>query len=202
MRKKLLRKSTLVFLALTSIICVITLLLPAFLNTTVLAKDAKNFPQKTSIVAVKPSTDNIEQLIDQVNRLPDAKDRRNQAFLIRLKAALHQRNNFSFDHPNNGDEQLYASQNYIANFTKALPHDELGQVDKSAYSAELSAIGTGNFADFEAIPLGSTTKLANPEAAYAFDLEGIDSHGLTIPPAPPSIVPTQPAISRSLTGKR
>ncbi len=185
MRQKfLLRKPKLVFLALASLICVITLVFPTFLNDAVLAKEPKNFLQKTSIIAVKPSTDDLEQLVDQVNRLPDAKDRRNQAFLIRLKAALHQRNNFSFDHPNNGDEQLYASQNYIANFTKALPHDELGQVDKSAYSAELSAIGSGNFADFEAIPLGGTTKLANPEAAYAFDLEGIDSHGLTIPPAP------------------
>ena len=185
MRQKfLLRKPKLVFLALASLICVITLVFPTFLNDAVLAKEPKNFLQKTSIIAVNPSTDNLEQLVNQVNRLPDAKDRREQAFLIRLKAALLERNNFSFNHPNNEDEQLYASQNYIANFTKALPHNELGLVDPSAYSAELSALETGNFADFEAIPLGGTTKLANPQAAYAFDLEGIDSHGLTIPPAP------------------
>ncbi|MBR8833690.1 MAG: hypothetical protein DSM106950_06535 [Stigonema ocellatum SAG 48.90 = DSM 106950] len=183
-KKPLVRKPTLVFLALASIVCTITLLVSPFLNFTVLAKVPKGFPQETSIVAVNPSVDNFEQLVDQVRQLPDTKDRRNQAFLNRLRAALNQRNNFSLDHPNNGDEQLYANQNYLANFTKALPHDALGQVDTSAYTAELSAIKTGNFEDFEAIPLGGTAKLANPESAYAFELEGIDSHGLTIPPAP------------------
>lgn len=181
-KKRLQRLAKLVFLALTSVI-VITLVFAPSLNYTVLAKVSESVLQKKSIVAVK-YTDNIERLVDQVNQLPDPQDRRDRAFLIRLKAALLQRNNFSLNHPNNGDEQLYASENYIANFTKALPHDELGQVDNSAYSVELKAIETGNFADFEAIPLGGTTKLANPETAYAFDHEGIDSHGLTIPPAP------------------
>ncbi|MBW4590336.1 vanadium-dependent haloperoxidase [Aetokthonos hydrillicola Thurmond2011] len=155
-----------------------------FLNYAVFGKEPKDFAQKINIVAVNSNTDNLEHLVNQLNQLPDAKDRRDQAFLIRLKAALLERNNFSFNHPNNGDERVYASQNYIANFTKALPHNELGVVDPSAYSAELKALDTGKFEDFEAIPLGGTTKLANPQAAYAFDLEGIDSHGLTIPPPP------------------
>ena len=114
----------------------------------------------------------------------DDRQRRNQAFLIRVKAALFQWQKFSFKHPDNNDEELYANQNYIGSFTKALPHDAIAQVDSNAYQALLRALQTGRFADFEAIPLGGTAKLTDPQAAYAFELEGIDSHGLTMPAAP------------------
>ena len=36
----------------------------------------------------------------------------------------------------------------------------------------------------EAIPLGGQVKLANPQAAFAFHLEGGELHNLTLPPAP------------------
>ena len=44
---------------------------------------------------------------------------------------------------------------------------------------------SGDPDDFEAIPLGGTTKLVNPQAAYAFELAGPDSHhlGIIAPPA-------------------
>ena len=84
-------------------------------------------------------------------------------------------------HVANGEEQDYP---YIANYSKALPHDALGQVDPAAYQALLRALGTGSPADFEAIPLGLGRRLTSPQAGLAFDLEGPDSHHVAIRPAP------------------
>lgn len=126
----------------------------------------------------------FERLANQAFKELDQTQRLTQAFITRVQAALLQAKKFSFEHPNNGDEHLYANRNYIGNFTKALPHDDIGQVATNAYQALLKALQTGNFNDFEAIPLGGTAKLTDPQIAYAFELEGIDSHGLTVPPAP------------------
>ncbi|MBO0721074.1 MAG: vanadium-dependent haloperoxidase, partial [Blastocatellia bacterium] len=43
---------------------------------------------------------------------------------------------------------------------------------------------SGNPSDFEQIPLGGTTRLANPQGGFAFNLEGIDSHLITAVPPP------------------
>jgi hypothetical protein len=86
-------------------------------------------------------------------------------------------------HPNNGEETLYG--NRIASYSKALPHNALGEVDSKAYKALLSALASGRNSDFESIPLGSGgRRQTNPQAGYAFDLEGADSHHMAIPPAP------------------
>jgi hypothetical protein len=90
---------------------------------------------------------------------------------------------------------------FIASFTKGLPHNEFGEVDTAAYCALLRAVATGDPADFEAVPLGCTLPqcmppdappecrrpsrmLESPQAAFAFDLEGADSHAVTMKPAP------------------
>jgi hypothetical protein len=54
----------------------------------------------------------------------------------------------------------------------------------SAYVALLKALESGKPADFNAIPLGANTKLTNPQAGLAFDMEGPDAHALVQPPAP------------------
>src|SRR5206468_11602061 len=61
---------------------------------------------------------------------------------------------------------------------------ELGEVDPQSYNALLNALTVGRHTAFEAIPLGGRVKLANPQAAYAFELEGADPHqvGLSLPP--------------------
>ncbi len=109
-------------------------------------------------------------------------ERRLQAYRIRQQAALFEFNQPVPVHPNNGDEALYP--NRMGSYTKALPHDALGEVDLNAYSALLTALSTGLREDFEAIPLGLGAKLTNPQAGLAFDLEGPDSHALFQPPAP------------------
>lgn len=108
--------------------------------------------------------------------------RANEAYRIRQDAARLARHRPRVPHPTNGEEELYP--NKIASYSKALPHNSLGEVHVAAYNALLTAMTTGNSAEFEAIPLGGTRKLTNPQAGLAFDLEGPDSHQMSIRPAP------------------
>jgi hypothetical protein len=87
------------------------------------------------------------------------------------------------EHPCNGDEQLYPTK--IGSFSKGLPHNSLGEVDLQAYNQFIKALITGKKDHFESIPLGGDVKLANPQAAYAFDLAGTDCHnlGISVPPS-------------------
>lgn len=113
-----------------------------------------------------------------------AKDRAEQAYKLRKEIA---KRNFELvlpAHPDNGDEAAYASR--LNSYTKGLPHDALGLVRADAYTSLLSALSTGRNADFEAIPLGvpNGIKLRNPQHAYTFQLEGRDTHALTMRAAP------------------
>jgi hypothetical protein len=114
----------------------------------------------------------------------DGAARADQALAVRMSAAHAQRAHPLPDHPINGDEARYAPR-YFANYTKGLPHNQLGEVDPAAYTALLRAMSSGQPADFEAIPLGGKAKLASPQGAFAYVLAGPDSHCLAvaIPPA-------------------
>lgn len=105
-----------------------------------------------------------------------------KAFFIRLKTAWFYKKLPFIPHPCNGDEQRYP--NKIASLSKALPHNNLDEVDLSAYAEYIEALKTGEPQKFEQIPLGGVRKLVNPQAAYAFELVGYDSHQLVIRPAP------------------
>ena len=116
-----------------------------------------------------------------------AEQRRLMALQIRNNAATFQNELPLPDHPSNGDEQAYP--NHIANFSKGLPHNDQGEVDPQAYGKLISALSSGKWDDFEAVPMGcpdavNRLKLTNPESGAAFTLMGADSHHLSIPPAP------------------
>jgi membrane-associated phospholipid phosphatase len=83
----------------------------------------------------------------------------------------------------NGDEQNY--RNFIGNFHKGLPHNDIGEVIPNAYRNLLNALSEGTAAALEKkVTLGGSTKLVNCLAGLAFDAEGTDSHQLKIPPFP------------------
>jgi membrane-associated phospholipid phosphatase len=83
----------------------------------------------------------------------------------------------------NGDEQNY--RNFIGNYHKGLPHNDIGEVIPNAYGDLLNALGEGTAAALEKkVTLGGGTKLVNCLAGRAVDLEGTDSHQLKIPPFP------------------
>lgn len=108
--------------------------------------------------------------------------RRSEAFERRIQSALFQKNLILQGQRCNDDEILYA--NKIGNYTKALPHNLLGEVNLEAYNIWIRTLTTGNPEKFELIPLGGTRKLVNPQASYAYEMVGPDSNHLTIPPAP------------------
>lgn len=112
-----------------------------------------------------------------------AQQRRQEAYRLRVEAALFEKNLPLPGHPCNGDEFLYPDK--IGNYSKALPHNNLGEVDLNAYQALIEALTTGNPGLFELIPLGGVAKLTDPQAAYAYELAGPDSHhlGMIAPPA-------------------
>ncbi|MEO0575524.1 MAG: vanadium-dependent haloperoxidase [Pseudomonadota bacterium] len=128
------------------------------------------------VIAATPGTANAAVIPQQRRR------RRNAAYEVRASAALEQWTQPLPTHPDNGDAESLT--NKIGSFTKGLPHDEYGEVDLRAFRKLRRALKSGNESRFEAIPLGGARKLANPQATYAFSLEGYDSHRTTMPAAP------------------
>lgn len=112
----------------------------------------------------------------------DRQTRAEHALRIRQQAAQAQRKLPTLPQPHNGDEDVYA--NRIGCYSKAMPHDEFGVVEPRAYQALLQAVTTCAHSDYEMIPLGGSVKLANPQAAMAFEMEGSDPHQFALPAAP------------------
>lgn len=105
-----------------------------------------------------------------------------KSYKCRLDAAKMAQKRPLVYHQNNGDEDRYP--NKIGSFTKSLPHNQLGEVDPAAYATLVRARETRDPALFEQIRLGAQRKLTSPQAGLAMDLEGPDSHHVTLPPAP------------------
>jgi hypothetical protein len=113
----------------------------------------------------------------------DLEARRTQALQLRITTARQQLGD-PFPQPApNGDEDRYEVVG-LATFTKALPHNTLGEVDPGAYRALLWALRSGRPADFKRIPLGGRAKLANPEGAFSFELQGPDPWQRPLKPPP------------------
>ncbi|MDV2581502.1 vanadium-dependent haloperoxidase [Alkalibacillus haloalkaliphilus] len=110
--------------------------------------------------------------------------RQEKAYQIKVQVAENHLYTSRSEPTCNSDEQKFA--NKIGNYTKGLPHNKYGEVNIPAYDALKKALNSGLARDFESIPLGSELKLTNPQAAYAYNLVGPDSHQLSIP-APPSV---------------
>lgn len=111
-----------------------------------------------------------------------ASNRYMKAYKCRTAAAKLARERPIVYHVTNGDDTAYA--NKIGSYTKGLPHNQLGEVDQAAYATLARARETQNPALFEQITLGLGRKLTSPQAGLAMDLEGPDSHHVTMPPPP------------------
>lgn len=105
-----------------------------------------------------------------------------QAHQVRVEAADLARDRPLEAQSANGDEERLPGR--VACFTKGLPHDAAGRVDPAAYDVLLQALTSGDPEDFERVPLGGYARLANPQAAWAFDLIGPDASQAVAPPAP------------------
>jgi hypothetical protein len=114
--------------------------------------------------------------------------RQRDAYRVRVDTAREQRDAPQPIQKSNGDEDQLASK--IGNYTKGLPHNQLGEVDPSAYETFYLAMKNGGqLSDIDAVPMGSPVpalqrKFVDPCAGQCFDLQGADSHHLAIPAAP------------------
>jgi membrane-associated phospholipid phosphatase len=106
-----------------------------------------------------------------------------EAYGLRHDAAIFQKEQPLPSHRTNGDDDRYHT--FIGSYSKGLPHNTLGEVDRAAYERLLHAIGTGEPDDFALVPLGGVAKLSDPQACLAFQMDGADSHhlGIRVPPA-------------------
>ncbi len=111
-----------------------------------------------------------------------------QAALIKTEAANANTALFpTAPQTNNGDETLYA--NFVANFSKTLAHNDRGEVLEDSYLSYLQALQSGDPADFDAIITGTPglagrIGLVSPQAAFAFELGGLDGQAGRMPAAP------------------
>jgi hypothetical protein len=113
--------------------------------------------------------------VPPVGRLDDA-------YRVRMTAAAFQREQRSLESSANGDED--ALPDYVAAYSKALPHNQLGVVNPEAYALLLRALRTGNPRDFDFIPRVGEVKLTNPQGGLGFNLIGPDPSAFSSPPAP------------------
>ncbi len=138
--------------------------------------DRRGFLRKMAALGAFPA-------LGRAARVRLSGSRQEQALLVRDQAARFESVQPPASHPTNGDET--SLPNYIANFSKGLPHTQLGEVAPSAYQSLVSALTTGTVAALEGIERGSGAKLVDPLAGMAFQMEGADSHcfGAGPPPA-------------------
>ncbi len=92
-------------------------------------------------------------------------------------------------HQDNGDEQRYASAHYAMSFTKGLEHNkETGVIEYADdYDNFRAAIDNGNVDAFTTSVRSSHEKCRKweaPTAGLVYDLQGPDSHAVTMAPAP------------------
>lgn len=105
-----------------------------------------------------------------------------RSFALRTEAAGHD----AFVPPaaqvDNGDEALYPDKS--GTYTKGILQTGVGLVDLAAYQTFITALKSGDPADFEKIVLGGPRTLNGPQGGLAFDLECLDSSQFGVPPAP------------------
>jgi hypothetical protein len=111
-----------------------------------------------------------------------ASGRLRAAFEKRLAAARKAEALGAPEHRTNGDAGR--DPQHLFCYSKGLPHNARGEVDPQAYRFLEKALESGESLDFERIPLGGFVKLANPQAAWAFDLVGPDASQPAMPPPP------------------
>ncbi len=108
--------------------------------------------------------------------------RRDEALAVRMAAARDAAALGFPTHPSNGDEAKYDP--VWVSYSKGLPHTPIGEADAAASRSLIEAIASRDVHAIERVPLGGYARLANPEAAFAFDLVGPDSHQLPLVPPP------------------
>ena len=149
-------------------------------------KTAATIAAVAASVPLEPLLGGKESVADAANGNSNSSSRMNDCFNYRKNMALAERNNVGIQ-ADNGDAARFTD--FSGSYSKALLHDNLGVPNAAAWLSLRSAFASSSPADFSNIIVGTpgggaNSKLNGPQLALAFDLEGLDSHGTVIPPAP------------------
>ena len=131
----------------------------------------------TSLAAI-PLPDFLGKLVPE----PVRNARLQRSLNLRIHAATLQAKRSIAPDNANRDESVLPWR--IACYAKGLPQNQFGEVQTSAYDALLTAIKSGDFADFERIPRSGGRKQSNPQCGNSFHMEGGDPQTFSCPPAP------------------
>jgi len=114
-------------------------------------------------------------------RRQEARRRREKALELSLSHPLP-------EHCNNEEEAAFLQSHGfpVSSYSKGLPHNNRGEVDKTAYEKLRLALKTGKREDFDQVPLGTPggRKLVSPQAGLAYELQGPDAQAVTARPVP------------------
>lgn len=149
-------------------------------------KGAATIAAVTATVPLKPllggpgSTAEASTIDYQSNK------RTNDSFIYRRNTAIADKINIG-EVPDNGD--LTRFTDFSANYSKVLRHDGLGVPNRQSYQSFIDALTSETFQGLNNVIIGSpgggpNSKMNGPATAFAFDLEGLDSHAYSIPTAP------------------
>ena len=121
-----------------------------------------------------------------------------QAFARRFNTATWQAGVILQPHNTNQDEQRYSDK--IGTYTKCVLQANPGIVDPNAFKLFRKALDSGDYNDFEAVPLGGTRTLNGPMGSYAYTLCGSDCSQFGDGPSPQNqetlnVVPPAPALA-------
>jgi hypothetical protein len=119
----------------------------------------------------------------------------NDSFIYRRNTAIVNKINIG-EVPDNGD--LTRFTDFSGNHSKVLRHDGLGVPNRASYQSFIDALTSETFQGLQSVSVGTpgggpNSKMNGPDTTFAFDLEGLDSHAFTIPPAAPSVASAQTA---------
>ena len=109
-------------------------------------------------------------------------DRATRAWQIRVTAADRLRQQPLPTHQSNGDEERYP--NRIGSFSKTLPHNSIGEVDRGAYQRYLDVLRSGAAEGFNNLSVGGAGRLTSPQAGLAYEMIGADASAFLQPPPP------------------
>jgi hypothetical protein len=147
-------------------------------------KGAATVAAVTAAVPLKPLLGGSEVAASTIDY--EANKRTNDSFIYRRNTAIADKINIG-EVPDNGD--LTTFTDFSANFSKTLRHDALGVPNHMSYQSFINALDTETFTALNNVIIGTpgggpNSKMNGPATAFAFDLEGLDSHAYSIPAAP------------------
>src|SRR5215216_1064053 len=175
---------------------------PITSNTEKSQVSRRNFVKGAATLAAAAATVPLKPLLGGSGSIADASTipyqsnkRTNDSFLYRRRVAQENKIDVGVL-PDNGDRARYSD--FSALYSKALQHNGLGVPNQVSMLSLLNALEDESFDALQNVIVGTpgggpNSKLNGPATAFAFDLEGLDSHAFTIPPPAPTVRSAQTA---------